>query len=799
MDANTAPEEEMAQFPPPQQSSQSKVGKSPRPPSQLQSSMRQVQGREVPVQMKMSFFCVFFLYLMSIPVLFTVFYHNYPVLVLSFVTGIVLCSLMPMSLNKGEVVVRGNIAPMISAAMLASIMMVFFISVRVYYAHVQPLNALMTGREYHNVWPEQPSVSFQDAAYLNFAGDTKPDVAKSISLHSVDTGYNTFCVAPITSSGHEGRLEFFAAGTNCCSDGKFECGDAGKAGVKSGWVMPKPNDHLYNLIGKYVSPAYARRDLFVEALVKAEFSKGLVAPEEPMFVNWSSQTQKEIIADKRLLVVMSVLGLAGLAAVLAIGLMMGQVRFVQLRIEYKLKRFGQNGMATSERLNEFIESMDQSDVLGLAEARQPLDVVWDTWFMRIIVPYMVLMICTLLTTYGGCYNNSHMVIAPLLSMLAVMILALLATPNRAMIGLMLMLMACTGLYIGNENYKYNMSHYCASADRRTYTDVKADANSHEYADAGILQFDSSATLSQKDSVGFLYQGYNYCAAPIIHDNCAAAKDAAKGTEKKGKKEEKKDDKKKAVEKTEEKKTEKKTEAKTEKTAAVKTDEKAGMTIFTQAENKIEQLFHRQPKALSFVQTKARMRRGALVVDDDDDSTDDTSSLLQQVVAPAECKSAEPQRIEFWAVGLDCCDSRGNFNCDGGQDKSAHAGAIVKEKIHGETPAYRSHYHKAIAMSAAVRGVADPEQEHVVFIRWGKDPKALQQEWNSKAQGILVFTGIAGLLSVLLVGLCCHAVLRNGRVRERKARTEEQERLDAELKKQGSGGKAGAAVRSALNV
>merc|ERR1719329_709373 len=80
MDAHTGQDAEMAQFPPPQQSSQSKVGKSPRPPSQLQSSMRQVQGREVPTQVKISFFCTFFAYLMSIPLVFVLFYHNFPVL-----------------------------------------------------------------------------------------------------------------------------------------------------------------------------------------------------------------------------------------------------------------------------------------------------------------------------------------------------------------------------------------------------------------------------------------------------------------------------------------------------------------------------------------------------------------------------------------------------------------------------------------------------------------------------------------------------------------------------------------------
>merc|ERR1719420_808082 len=108
---------------------------------------------------------------------------------------------------------------MLSTAILTCSVVVFLYSVRIYYSHLQPLHALTTSREYHNVYALNPSTTLPDASVLNFVSNAKVDASRTVSLKSLDTGVNTFCAAPVvdnTNSAKFGRVEFVAVGTNCC-------------------------------------------------------------------------------------------------------------------------------------------------------------------------------------------------------------------------------------------------------------------------------------------------------------------------------------------------------------------------------------------------------------------------------------------------------------------------------------------------------------------------------------------------------------------------------------------------------
>merc|ERR1719453_2437694 len=124
----------------------------------------------------------------------------------------------------------------------------------------------------------------------------------------------------------------------------------------------------------------------------------------------------------------------------------------------------------------------------------------------------------LVSTYSPCTQYGHLVMAPFHCLTLIFILAFLATPHRAISGFFLLICCAAGYYIGTVNYKENMFHYCSVGDRRLYTDVKAEANTADYWDAGRLNFDASTMLSVNHSVGFIYQGTTYCAAPVISTN-----------------------------------------------------------------------------------------------------------------------------------------------------------------------------------------------------------------------------------------------------------------------------------------
>jgi hypothetical protein len=75
-------------------------------------------------------------------------------------------------------------------------------------------------------------------------------------------------------------------------------------------------------------------------------------------------------------------------------------------------------------------------------------------------------------------------------------------------------------------------------------------------------------------------------------------------------------------------------------------------------------------------------------------------------------------VTYWAVGVGCCQNRGEFTCDSAEDASAISGMPLRPYNIG--PEITSHYNRAINMSAATSGIEVSKER--VFVRWHKDPK-----------------------------------------------------------------------------
>jgi len=340
------------------------------------------------------------------------------------------------------------------------------------------------------------------------------------------------------------------------------------------------------------------------------------------------------------------------------------------------------------------------------------------------------------------------------------ILALVFTPNRAVTGFFILICCMAGHYIGNVNYKDNMFHYCGTSDRRTYTNVQADANTDLYFDAGRLEFHNSAILSTQHSVGFLYQGTTYCAAPVIsstapcldmHDQHAHA---AMGHHNES------------------------MLLQVNARHAWRREHREQKLSHTLVES--EQVNARYlTSATTFMQQRSTRHQSHFALALSTRSHQRNAWARQHSSMGMGCERPSLKQVDFWAIGLDCCDARGKFWCDGGEVRDAHEAVIVRAFDMREEEAEQlgrseardvlgdDRDHFFLAINQAVAAYELPLPERPVLLRWGTSAKTLQSEWRKRAVGIIVMTGLASLLLILAVAITSFCFMRRQRRLEKK--------------------------------
>jgi hypothetical protein len=115
-------------------------------------------------------------------------------------------------------------------------------------------------------------------------------------------------------------------------------------------------------------------------------------------------------------------------------------------------------------------------------------------------------------------------------------------------------------------------------------------------------------------------------------------------------------------------------------------------------------------------------------------------------------------ISFWAVGQNCCEERANFECDGAGDASAKSGLVVLEieKLVSDSVLYfindtaREQYTRAIKLQNAVFGTSTAKEN--VYVRWTKDPVAMQETFWNKAFSICVTESVVYFILSLFMGI-----------------------------------------------
>jgi len=148
------------------------------------------------------------------------------------------------------------------------------------YAVIKNLNEfyrLGRGASYYNVLTTETAASKIDATTLDFTSDTKVDTSRTYGYVDAHTGTaKMYCVAPVSSGNPlETRVQFFAAGLNCCgSRTDFRCGAATNIKAHGAVVLPKDQQHLAG---------------YKSAVLGASRTYDLLAADSYILVEWKYQ------------------------------------------------------------------------------------------------------------------------------------------------------------------------------------------------------------------------------------------------------------------------------------------------------------------------------------------------------------------------------------------------------------------------------------------------------------------------------------------------------------------------------
>lgn len=122
------------------------------------------------------------------------------------------------------------------------------------------------------------------------------------------------------------------------------------------------------------------------------------------------------------------------------------------------------------------------------------------------------------------------------------------------------------------------------------------------------------------------------------------------------------------------------------------------------------------------------------------------------VAPVFDESQQT-RAEFWAVGLDCCESRIGFFCDSAGDEKAKSGLVLPDTESMFAPHSHERFHDVVKQAAATYRIEIPETP--VLLRWAADAEKLAQFFMTHGILWLVVSCFVYFLISVAVGTVLH--------------------------------------------
>eukprot|EP00928_Gymnodinium_smaydae_P079914 TRINITY_DN63741_c0_g1_i1.p1 TRINITY_DN63741_c0_g1~~TRINITY_DN63741_c0_g1_i1.p1 ORF type:complete len:462 (-),score=55.88 TRINITY_DN63741_c0_g1_i1:54-1439(-) len=108
------------------------------------------------------------------------------------------------------------------------------------------------------------------------------------------------------------------------------------------------------------------------------------------------------------------------------------------------------------------------------------------------------------------------------------------------------------------------------------------------------------------------------------------------------------------------------------------------------------------------------------------------------------------RVNYWAVGIDCCQGSGSFSCDAARESTGEFGVPLVEGGMPCAGCNADRFASAIAKAEALYGMTSAPG--ALTIRWVTNAKSVRQELGHKVIVICLFSSMVAFLAVLFLAV-----------------------------------------------
>lgn len=116
-----------------------------------------------------------------------------------------------------------------------------------------------------------------------------------------------------------------------------------------------------------------------------------------------------------------------------------------------------------------------------------------------------------------------------------------------------------------------------------------------------------------------------------------------------------------------------------------------------------------------------------------------------------------EEVQYWAVGEECCNPRGGFQCDDAADASVRSGLVIlnASPLHSKFSVYKN----AVEEAEAAFGFKHKKDSEPLLLRWVVDPEAVQRNYQRQAIDITLLACVFYFVASIFNGLCLSILLR----------------------------------------
>merc|ERR1719401_2010058 len=122
------------------------------------------------------------------------------------------------------------------------------------------------------------------------------------------------------------------------------------------------------------------------------------------------------------------------------------------------------------------------------------------------------------------------------------------------------------------------------------------------------------------------------------------------------------------------------------------------------------------------------------------------------VAPVlnpEMAASSLTKVNYWAIGIDCCSELGSFSCDASRSYNGGYGITVLDEGYPCPGCSKDRFRAAIAKAEAMHGLLSAPG--ALYIRWVSDVPALELGMLLRALVFILLSAILSLLTFFVFG------------------------------------------------